>query len=121
MRAKIEALGVKVHTEKATQSITAGRTERYKLAFADGSELETDMIVFSAGIRPQDTLAREANLQTGERGGIVIDDLCQTSESDIYAIGECALWQGKIFGLVAPGYQMAKVVAAQICGGGSVI
>jgi nitrite reductase (NADH) large subunit len=74
--------------------------------------LQTDVIVFSAGIRPQDELARSSELQIGERGGIVIDDSCQTSDQNIYAIGECALWEGRIFGLVAPGYQMAKVAAA---------
>ena len=52
----------------------------------------------------------------GERGGIVIDDACRTSDPNIYAIGECALWRGKIFGLVAPGYQMAQVAAARIAG-----
>ncbi|WP_281544294.1 nitrite reductase large subunit NirB [Grimontia sp. SpTr1] len=116
LKEKIESLGVKVHTEKATKCITAGNNSRYKLMFADGSELETDMIVFSAGIRPQDELAREFGLEIGERGGIVINDQCQTNEEDVYAIGECALWQGKIFGLVAPGYQMAKVAVANICG-----
>jgi nitrite reductase (NADH) large subunit len=72
------------------------------------------MILFSAGIRPQDELARQFGLDLGERGGIVINDYCQTSDEDIYAIGECALWDNKIFGLVAPGYQMAKVSAAHI-------
>ncbi|PSW18319.1 nitrite reductase (NAD(P)H) [Photobacterium sanctipauli] len=112
---KIEALGVSVHTEKATTEIVAGEHCRYKLNFADGTCLETDMIVFSAGIRPQDALARESGIEVGERGGIVIDDNCQTSLRDVYAIGECALWQNRIFGLVAPGYQMAKVVAHQLC------
>ncbi|GAB3516234.1 nitrite reductase large subunit NirB [Photobacterium alginatilyticum] len=112
---KITELGVEVHTEKATTEIVAGETCRYRMNFADGSFLETDMIVFSAGIRPQDELARQSGLALGERGGIVIDDSCQTSVTDIYAIGECALWQGQIFGLVAPGYQMAKVVASQLC------
>ncbi|RWX55302.1 nitrite reductase large subunit NirB [Photobacterium chitinilyticum] len=112
---KITELGVEVHTEKATSEIVAGETCRYRMNFADGSYLETDMIVFSAGIRPQDELARQGGLELGERGGIVIDDSCQTSAADIYAIGECALWQGRIFGLVAPGYQMAKVVASQLC------
>ncbi|MFC1503135.1 nitrite reductase large subunit NirB, partial [Pseudomonadota bacterium] len=85
--------------------------------FADGSYLETDMIVFSAGIRPQDELAREYGLEIGERGGIVINDNCQTSIENVYAVGECALWDGRIFGLVAPGYSMAKVAASHICGG----
>ncbi|MPW35979.1 nitrite reductase large subunit NirB [Vibrio sp. B1Z05] len=114
LRRKIESLGVSVHTEKATTEIVAGENARYRMNFADGSHLETDMIVFSAGIRPQDELARQADIEIGERGGIVIDDYCQTSAKDVYAIGECALWDGKIFGLVAPGYQMAKVAAQHL-------
>ena len=114
LRRKIEELGVSVHTEKATTEIVAGEECRYRMNFADGSFLETDMILFSAGIRPQDELARQFGLDVGERGGIVINDYCQTSETDIYAIGECALWDNKIYGLVAPGYQMAKVAIEHI-------
>lgn len=117
LRSKIEALGVSVHTEKNTLEIVAGEQCRYRMNFADGSSLETDMILFSAGIRPQDELARKFGIAIGERGGIAIDDQCQTSNPDIYAIGECALWQNRIFGLVAPGYQMAKVAASHISGG----
>jgi len=86
------------------------------IAFADGTVLQTDIIVFSAGIRPRDELAREMGLTVGPRGGIVIDDFCRTSDPDIYAVGECALWQGRIFGLVAPGYQMAEVAARHVAG-----
>lgn len=114
LRKKIEALGVGVHTQKATTEIVDGDHAFHKMNFADGSFLETDMIVFSAGIRPRDELARQAGLAVGERGGIVINDYCQTSEHDVYAIGECALWQNKIFGLVAPGYDMARVAADHI-------
>ncbi len=116
LREKIEALGVAVHTERATQVIQAGEQCRYRMCFQDGEYLETDMILFSAGIRPSDQVAKNAGLNLGERGGIVVDDYCQTSDPSIYAIGECALWQGKIFGLVAPGYQMARVVAAHLAG-----
>jgi nitrite reductase (NADH) large subunit len=108
LRKKIESLGVGVHLNKNTREIVAGETCLHKMMFADGSFLETDMIVFSAGIRPQDALAKAAGLELGPRGGIVINNQCQTSDTDIYAIGECALWNGKIFGLVAPGYQMAQ-------------
>lgn len=114
LRKKIEQLGVGVHTQKATTEIVDGDNAFHKMNFADGSFLETDMIVFSAGIRPRDELARQAGLALGERGGIVINDYCQTSDQDIYAIGECALWQNKIFGLVAPGYDMARVAADHI-------
>ncbi|MCJ8311376.1 MAG: nitrite reductase large subunit, partial [Saccharospirillaceae bacterium] len=114
LRHKIEQLGVKVHTSKNTQEIADGTTSRYTLKFADGETLDTDMLVFSAGIRPQDELARIADLEIGPRGGITINDQCQTSDKDIFAIGECALWDNKIFGLVAPGYSMSKTAAATI-------
>ncbi|AOZ09569.1 nitrite reductase large subunit NirB [Cupriavidus malaysiensis] len=116
LRQKIEALGVTVHTGKNTLEIVDGEHGTHRMRFADGSHLDTDMIVFSAGIRPRDELARAAGLRVGERGGIAIDDQCLTSDPHIYAIGECALWQGKVFGLVAPGYDMARVVARQLRG-----
>ncbi|MBR9910973.1 MAG: nitrite reductase large subunit [Gammaproteobacteria bacterium] len=117
LRRKIEELGVNVHTEKATKEIVAGENCRYRMNFADGSHLETDMILFSAGIRPQDELARQFGLEIGERGGIVVNDSCQTNVDNVYAIGECALWSGRIYGLVAPGYTMAKVAVSHITGG----
>jgi nitrite reductase (NADH) large subunit len=86
------------------------------MEFADGSALETDMIVFSAGIRPRDELARACGLDLGTRGGIAIDDACLTSDPDVYAIGECAAWNGQTFGLVAPGYDMARTVARALLG-----
>lgn len=112
LKRKIEGIGVKVHTGKNTLAIEAGVNARYRLKFADGSNLETDMIVFSAGIRPRDELAKGSGLQIGERGGIIINNHTVTSDKGIYAIGECALWNNKIFGLVAPGYHMAKVASA---------
>lgn len=119
LKEKIEALGVSVHTQKATEEIVAGESCRYKMCFKGGESLETDLILFSAGIRPYDQLAREFELEVGERGGIIINNQCQTSDPDIYAIGECALWNKFIFGLVAPGYTMARVAADHICGGES--
>ncbi|GHA96904.1 nitrite reductase large subunit NirB [Modicisalibacter luteus] len=109
LREKIEDLGVQVLTGRATQEIVDGETSFHRMVFQDDKVLETDLIVFSAGIRPRDELARDCKLELGERGGIVIDDKCLTSDPAILAIGECALWNNSIFGLVAPGYQMAKV------------
>src|SRR5690606_26832301 len=103
LQALIEDLGVAVHTGKATQKIVRGSNTRLKLEFADNTALATDLVVFSAGIRPEDKLARACGLEIGPRGGIVIDYHCRTSDSNIYAIGECALFGGQIFGLVAPG------------------
>lgn len=114
LRAKIEALGVGVHTGKSTVDITEGAQARHRLRFADGTELEADVVVFSAGIRPRDNLARSAGLVVGERGGVVIDNDCLTSDPAIFAIGECAAWKSRVFGLVAPGYQMAQLVADRL-------
>ncbi len=116
LRRKIEALGARIHLQKNTREIVDGDARKHKLVFVDGTSLETDLIVFSAGIRPRDELARSAGLAVGERGGIQIDSHCQTTNPDIYAIGECALWEGRIFGLVAPGYQMAEVAARHLLG-----
>jgi nitrite reductase (NADH) large subunit len=116
LRTRIEELGVAVHTQKNTVEIIDGESATHRMVFADGSHLETDMIVFSAGIRPRDELARQCGLEVGPRGGIVIDNACRTSDPDIHAIGECALWNGQIFGLVAPGYEMARITARQLAG-----
>ncbi len=115
LKAQIERLGVGVHLSRATQSISAGDEYRYRMNFANDEFLETDLIVFSAGIRAQDALARQCALEIGPRGGAVIDNHCLSSDPHIYAIGECASWNGSLFGLVAPGYQMARNVAAQLC------
>ncbi|NES84895.1 MAG: FAD-dependent oxidoreductase, partial [Moorea sp. SIO2B7] len=109
LREQIEELGVSVHTSKNTTEIISENGKITKMTFADGGELHTDMIVFSAGIRPRDELARSCDLEIGERGGIIINDYCQTSDPNIYAIGECALYNKRIYGLVAPGYNMAGV------------
>ncbi|MDO7912507.1 nitrite reductase large subunit NirB [Pseudomonas sp. 22-AL-CL-001] len=116
LKARIEALGVHVHLSRSTQSITPGEHYRYRMNFAGDESLETDLVVFSAGIRPQDALGKACGLELGARGGIAIDGDCRSSDPHISAIGECAAWNGSVFGLVAPGYRMARSVAAQLCG-----
>ncbi len=116
LRRKVEALGLQVHTGKNTTLITDGSHCVNKMCFADGEELETDIVLFSAGIRPRDDIARACGLEVGPRGGIVIDNQCKASDPAIYAIGECALWNGMIYGLVAPGYAMARTVVADLAG-----
>lgn len=113
---KIQALGVKVHLQKATKEIH-GEGAVEKMVFTDGSELDVGMIIVSAGIRPRDELARTSGIKVGERGGVAVNDLLQTSDERIYAIGEVALHRTMVYGLVAPGYEMADVVAANLCGG----
>ncbi|WP_375749431.1 nitrite reductase large subunit NirB [Vibrio sp. HN007] len=117
LRNKIERMGVQVHTSKNTQEIVAeGVTARNTMRFADGTDLEVDFIVFSTGIRPQDKLARQAELDIAPRGGIAVNNNCQTSDENIYAIGECASWNETFFGLVAPGYKMAQVAVDHLVG-----
>ncbi|WP_315313470.1 nitrite reductase large subunit NirB [Pantoea vagans] len=116
LRRKIEQMGVRVHTGKNTQQIVHHEHGGKTLQFADGSALEVDFIVFSTGIRPQDKLAKQCGLTLGPRGGIAIDDQCRTSDPAIYAIGECAAWQNRVYGLVAPGYKMAQVASDHLLG-----
>ncbi|HEY4338252.1 MAG TPA: nitrite reductase large subunit NirB [Puia sp.] len=116
LESSLKKLGLQLHLNKVTQSIEGhGRIEA--LQFADESRLPVDMLVISAGIRPRDELARLAGLAVGTRGGIVVNERLQTSDKYIYAIGECALAQGMVYGLVAPGYEMADVVATNLLGG----
>ena len=112
---KINGLGVQVHLNKNTKEILGnGKVEG--MAFADGAQLDVKMIVVSAGIKPRDELARDCGLMVGQRGGVVVDDFLRTSDHDIYAIGEVALYGGMIYGLVAPGYDMAEIAAANLTG-----
>ena len=113
---RIEDLGVRVHTGKATQSVQ-GNGRVTGMAFSDDTSIATDMIIVSAGIRPRDELARGCGLEVGARGGIVVNDLLQTSDPDIFAVGEAALHRGRLYGLVGPGLTMADAAAERIAGG----
>jgi nitrite reductase (NADH) large subunit len=113
LKSKLETLGLKVHLSKNTQEIVGDDTIT-GMTFADGSKLEVDMLVISAGIKPRDEVARLAGLDVGSRGGIVVNNYLQTSDEAIFAIGECALHNHMIYGLVAPGYDMADIVATNI-------
>jgi nitrite reductase (NADH) large subunit len=112
---KIEQLGVTVHLNRGTKEVF-GETKVERMQFNDDSYLDCEMIIVSTGIRPRDDLAKESGLELGERGGILVNDQLQTSDPDIYAIGECALHGGMIYGLIAPGWDMAEIVAANFCG-----
>jgi nitrite reductase (NADH) large subunit len=113
LQAKLKELGLNIHLNKSTQSIT-GDDSITGLKFNDESLLAVDMLVISAGIRPRDELAKLAGLHVGTRGGITVNEKMQTSDERIFAIGECALFDGMIYGLVAPGYEMADVVVAYL-------
>ena len=112
---KLAQLGITIHTGKNTKTIE-GNGKLEGLTFADGSYLAIEMLVISAGIRPRDELARQASLAVNVRGGIEVDDFLRTSDESIFAIGEAVSHRNLIYGLVAPGYEMADIVAAQIAG-----
>ncbi|MGB5941860.1 MAG: nitrite reductase large subunit NirB [Leeuwenhoekiella sp.] len=116
LQSKIEDLGIGIHLNKATKNI-GGNGLIEKMEFADDTVLDVDMLIISAGIRPRDELGKSCGLKIGERGGIWVDHHMQTSDAAIFAIGEVALYNGGIYGLVAPGYEMADVVVEQITGG----
>ena len=111
----IRALGVQVHLDKRMTRIS-GDGAVDGIEFSDGSRLDVDMIVVSAGIKPRDELAREAGIAVGARGGVVVDDRLRTSDAHVSAIGEVALHRETIYGLVAPGYDMAESLANSLAG-----
>ncbi|MCF2491024.1 nitrite reductase large subunit NirB [Dyadobacter sp. CY347] len=113
---QLESLGLQIHLAKSTQEIVGGDCIE-GMQFNDNSLLDVDMLVISAGIRPRDELAKIAGLETHPRGGIVVNNQLQTSDPNIFAIGECALAHHMIYGLIAPGYEMAEVVATLLLGG----
>ncbi len=111
-------LGLTIHLNKNTSEIL-GNDKITGLRFADETSIDTDMLVISAGIRPRDQIARASGLAVGPRGGVVVNDHMRTSDPSIYAIGEVALHHGMIYGLVAPGYEMAQVAINNITGNAS--
>ncbi|HET9744115.1 MAG TPA: nitrite reductase large subunit NirB [Chitinophagaceae bacterium] len=113
---KLQSLGLTIHTNKNTTAII-GEDCINAMQFSDDTKIDVDMLVISAGIKPRDELARECGLEIGARGGIVVNEKLQTSDPSIYAIGECALYNGVIYGLVAPGYEMADVVVTNLTNG----
>ncbi|MET8824739.1 nitrite reductase large subunit NirB [Streptomyces sp. NPDC004610] len=113
----VEEKGLTVHTGTGTQEIVTGPAGAVSgMRLSDGSELAVDLVVFSAGVRPRDQLARDCGLAVGERGGIAVDEQCRTvTDPAVFAIGECALSaDGRVYGLVAPGYEQAETAAATL-------
>ncbi|WP_261345066.1 FAD-dependent oxidoreductase [Roseiconus lacunae] len=112
---KIAAMGVEVHLVRRTESIQR-ENDRLRLCFANADDMTVDVLIVAAGVRPNDQLAEEAGLKIGPRRGIEIDDSLQTSDPNIFAIGECASFNEHVFGLVAPCYRMSDVLASRFAG-----
>ncbi|WP_375241224.1 nitrite reductase large subunit NirB [Polaribacter sp.] len=115
LQKKLEALGIEILLSKATQQLT-GEKFITGMQFSEEETVPFDMLLVSAGIRPRDELAKTCNLEVGKRGGILVSNDMRTSDEAIFAIGECALLNSMIYGLVAPGYDMAEIAVVQILG-----
>jgi nitrite reductase (NADH) large subunit len=110
---KLSQLNIKIHTSKSTKRIV-GNGKLEGLAFSDDTRLDVEMLVISAGIRPRDELAKGCGLEVHQRGGILVDNFMRTTDKNIFAIGEAACHDNMIYGLVAPGYEMAEVVVRHL-------
>ncbi len=113
----VERLGLHVHTGATTSEVLGEDGRVTGLGLKDAEPVPADVVVFSAGIRPRDALARAAGLDLAERGGVLVDEQCRSSDPHVWAIGECAAPAGRMYGLVAPGYAMAEVVVDALVGG----
>ena len=125
----ITELGITVHTGVGTDAIVPAQRNRpvrrsdeddsVRVTLSDGTDIDAGVVVFAAGVRPRDELARDAGLAIAERGGVLTDVSCATSDPSIYAVGEVAAIEGRCYGLVGPGYTSAEVVADRLLGGGA--
>ena len=122
-------LGITVHTGVGTECIRPAQRNRpvrrsaedeaVRVTLSDGTAIDAGVVIFAAGVRPRDELARDAGLAVAERGGILTDLSCATEDCSIYAVGEVAAIEGRCYGLVGPGYTSAEVVADRLLGGGA--
>lgn len=110
---QVRNLGVDVMLSKRVDKIEVDDDNFVTgVRFEDGELMPCSIVCFAIGVRPRDELARNAGIKCADRGGgIIVDNELRTSEEDIYAIGECASWQGQAFGLIAPGVEMADVLS----------
>ncbi|BCI91876.1 nitrite reductase large subunit [Mycobacterium kansasii] len=117
----ITDLGIAVHVGTGTESIEpvehSDGSATVRVRLTDGDTIDAGVVIFAAGIRPRDELPKAAGLAIAERGGVLTDLSCRTSDPDIYAVGEVAAIEGCCYGLVGPGYTSAEVVADRLLGG----
>jgi nitrite reductase (NADH) large subunit len=123
----VTELGISVHVGVGTESVAPAQRNRpvrrsahndsVRVTLTDGTYVDAGVVVFAAGVRPRDELARDAGLELAQRGGVLTDISCATADPAIYAIGEVAAIEGRCYGLVGPGYTTAEVVADRLLGG----
>jgi nitrite reductase (NADH) large subunit len=119
LKERVEAIGVEVHLVRRTEAIASAPGGKLNLRFTNADDSIVDLLIVAAGVRPNDQLADRCGLEKGPRGGIEIDPSLATSDPNIFAIGECASFRDHVYGLVAPCYRMADVLADRLAGGSS--
>ncbi len=116
LRKSVEGIGITVHLEKMTTEVRTGENGKLSgIVFSDGSSIDCDMLVIAAGIRPNVGLAQRAGL-TVERAIVVDDHMRSIDDDNIYVVGECAQHRGQVYGLVAPLWEQASVLADHLTG-----
>ncbi|MFK8112142.1 MAG: FAD-dependent oxidoreductase [Rubripirellula sp.] len=116
LKERIEQIGVHVHIVRRTKAIKPQDDGGIEIDFFNADPLNTDLLIIAAGVIPNDDLGRDCGLEVADRGGIVVNDQLQTSDPNIFAIGECVSFRDHVYGLVAPCYRMADVLAARLSG-----
>jgi nitrite reductase (NADH) large subunit len=114
LKTLVERKGIKILLNANTAALQ-GETRVEAIELVDGRRIDTDAVIFAAGIRPNTALAKEAGIAVNR--GIVVDDVMQTGMKDIFALGECAEHRGICYGLVEPAYEQARVLAQHLAGG----
>ncbi len=113
LQKNLEKYGIEFKLNTTISEIL-GTSKVENVQFSDGTTVESNLVIFATGIVPNTTLAVEANLET--KKGIIVDDFLKTSDDSIFAIGECVEHNGNTYGLVAPLYEQAKVLAKSLAG-----
>ena len=116
LKRHVESIGVDVHLVRRTESIESNADGGLRLNFANAQPMDVEILIIAAGVRPNDSLARQCGLAIGTRGGIVVDRQLQTSDPNIFAIGECCSFRDHVYGLAAPCFRMADVLADRLLG-----
>jgi len=112
LRQTLEARGLQFYLRKETAALE-GDDRVQRLRFKDGASIDADLVVMAVGIRPDTQLAKEACIDCAR--GVIVNAAMQTSDSDIFAVGECVQFEQQIFGLVAPLYEQARIAARHLC------
>ena len=117
LKRSLEDMGLQIHLEKLAESIIPPFPDSPigGIRFKDGEELDCDMLVLAAGVRPNIDLAKQSGLHV-QHGIVIQDNLSCRNDRQVYAIGECAQHRGKLFGLVAPLWEQARILAEQLSG-----